>query len=77
VLAQITKDNFFLWKDKDKNLVRVSTITNNKEITNTTNIRQGVLAQITKDNFFLWKDKDKNLVRVSTITNNKEITRNI
>ena len=33
VLAQITKDNFFLWKDKDTNQVRVSTITNNKEIT--------------------------------------------
>ena len=58
VLPQITRDIFFLWKDKNKILVWADTITRNKG--------QGVLAQITKDNFFLWKDKDKNLLWAGT-----------
>ena len=50
VLAQITRDNFFLWKNKDKWCV-LAQITINKV--------QDVLAQITRDIFFLWKDKGK------------------
>ena len=65
VLAQITRDNFFLWKDKDKNLVYVGT--NHKK-----NRFQHVLAQITRDNFFLWKDNDKKEVCVGT-NQNKQI----
>ena len=40
VLTQITRDKFFLWKDKDKNLASAST-NHNKQ-------KKGELAQITR-----------------------------
>ena len=51
VLAQITRNNFFLWKDKDKNECVLAQITINKV--------QDVLAQITRNNFFMEEQGQK------------------
>ena len=61
VLAQITRDNFFLWKDKDKNLVYVGT-NHKKQISTCFSIDH-------KRQFFLWKDNDKKEVCVGTNQN--------
>ena len=75
VLPQITRDIFFLWKDKDKILVWADTITRNKG--------QGVLAQITKDKFFYERTRTKTWCGQAQITINRrkgvltQITRDI
>ena len=67
VLAQITRDNFFLWKDKEKNLAWLSINLNKQR-------KSCVSTNHKKQFFFLWKDKNKNLVWACTYHNEQTTT---
>jgi hypothetical protein len=64
VLAQITRNNFFLWKDKDKKEVWTDK-NHNKQRKSCANTNH-------KKHFFLWKEKDKKLVWVDTKHNKQK-----